>query len=148
MLKTSVSLPLEFAVLWKFNQKKIMKSAIRILRIHLRQGKVRRGVTRRYNHEFGEFSIITTRFTAAEYDALHFVAASLRVSVSWLIYTLIQLWRKEIRRSQHTKFIANYDLNLCIWHPKAGVCTESLLFWPKAQFDLDSTSRLHMPILR
>ena len=147
MLKTSVSLPLEYAILWKFNQKKIIKSTIRILRIHLRQGKLRRGVTRGYNHESGKFTIVTTRFTEAQYDALHFVAAALRVSVSWLIYTLIQLWRKEIRRVQPIKHVANYDLNLCIWHPNASVCTESLLFWPKVQSNLHSTSRRQLPIL-
>ena len=147
MLKTSVSLPLQCAFLWKYNQRKIMKSTIRILRIHLRRGTVRRGVTRRYNREGTEFAIVTTCFTAAEYDALHFIAASLRVSVSWLIYTLIKLWRKAPRRSLPNKYVTNYDLNLCIWHPKAGVLTESLLFWDKPQCDLHSTSHRQLPIL-
>ena len=147
MLKTSVSLPLEYAVLWKCNQRRIMKSTIRILRLHLRRGTIRRGVTRTYNCERSQFAVVTTRFTAAEYDALHFIAASLRVSVSWLIYTLIKLWRKGARRSLPNRYVTNYDLNLCIWHPKGGVLTESLLFWDKAQFDLHSTSRRQLPIL-
>lgn len=147
MLKTSVSLPLEYAVLWKYNQRRIMKSTIRILRIHLRRGTIRRGVTRRYNCERAQFAVVTTRFTTAEYDALHFIAASLRVSVSWLVYTLIKLWRKDARRRLPNKYVTNYDLNLCIWHPKAGVLTESLLFWNKPEFDLHSTSRRQLPIL-
>ena len=147
MLKTSVSLPLEYAMLWQHNQRKIMKSTIRILRIHLRRGAVRRGVTRAYNDQRGEFRVITTHFTEAEYDALHFVAAAMRVSVSWLVYTLIKLWRKEIRRGKATEYIANYELNLCAWQPHGAACSESLLLFPKPAYDLHSTSSMQVPIL-
>ncbi len=112
-----------------------MKFAIRILRIAMRNNMVRRGVGRSYNRIGGEFRIVTARFSAAEYDALHFVAASLRVSVSSLVYQIIRLWKKPSRRNQENTHVTNYDLNLCIWNASAGVITESLLFWKKIRLE-------------
>jgi hypothetical protein len=131
MLVTSVSLPGNFAAIWRANQRDVLRMAIRLLRLELHKSQVQRGVKRAYNRLGGDFEIVTTRFSAAEYDALHFVAASLRVSVSWLVYRMILLWQKKSRRYQPNQFVTNYELNLCIWNRNAGVCTEFLLFWPK-----------------
>ena len=131
MIKTSMSLPATVARLWRLHQKSIRKVCIRTLRIHMRQGKVARGVTRRYNRSNENFVRITARFTAAEYDALHFVAAATRVSVSWIVFTLIQLWAKPCRRDRENRYFAQHDLNICEWRNYAGVITEYLLFHPK-----------------
>ena len=98
----------------------------------MRKNPVRRGVTRKYNRVSGERSIITTRFTPAEYDALHFVAAALRISVSLLIYRLILMWQKSHRRHRSSNYVTNYDINITIWQQNAGIITESLMMWPKA----------------
>lgn len=131
MLTTSVSLPVRVARLWQKNQRQVMKFAIRLMRLTMRQKPVRRGVKRTYNREVGEFQIVTTRFTEAEYDALHFVASSLRVSVSSLIYRMILLWTKPNRRYTHNRYVTNYDAFVCNWSQFAGVVTESLFFYPK-----------------
>lgn len=127
-LVTSVSLPAEAAAFWRARRVEIMRYAERFLRIQMRHS-VRRAVTRRYNHEGESFTIVTTRFSAAEYDTLHFVAASLRVSVSSLIYGLIKLWLKPSRRALRRFFATNYDCPPQKWDPEAGFVEESLIFW-------------------
>jgi len=117
-----------------------MRLALRNLRVQMRKNPVRRGVTRKYNRVPGERNIVTTRFTAAEYDALHFVAAALRISVSLLIYHLIIMWRKSARRRKKSKHVTNYDVQVTIWHPNAGIVTESLMVWPRIA-DADFTLR-------
>lgn len=131
MLTTSVSLPENEAVLWKKRQRSILRLAVRSLRVQLRGKAVRRGVKRSYNRVPGEFLVVTTRFTEAEYDTLHMAAASMRVSVSWLVYQLILLWKKPARRNRPNTHVTNYDLHLCIWSPNAAILTESLFFHPK-----------------
>lgn len=131
MLTTSVSLPVDFARVWRRRQRAIMRLAIRTLRVEMRKVPVRRGVKRRYNRQGGEFEIVTTRFTEAEYDTLHFAAAAMRVSVSWLVYCMIKMWRKRSRRRPVNMHVTNYELNLCAWGQKAGILTESLHFYRK-----------------
>ena len=82
--------------------------------------------------------------TEAEYDTLHFVAATLRVSVSSLIFLMIQLWHKKARRKVWSKFLTNYEVYECKWNEFAGVLTEALLFYPKTR--LTNTSRISKPI--
>jgi hypothetical protein len=144
MLTTSISLPLSVAQLWRRNQRAIMKIAIRTFRLQMRRNGVRRGVKRAYNRQAEDYSIVTTRFTEAEYDALHFVAASLRVSVSWLIYRMILVWQKPARRVN--QYVTNYDINICIWHQNAGVCTESLLFWKKNPYNANISTVPVIPL--
>lgn len=131
MLTTSVSLPVGVARLWQKNHRQVMKFAIRLMRLTMRQKRVRRGVKRTYNRTTGEFQIVTTRFTEAEYDTLHFAASSLRVSVSSLIYRMILLWNKPSRRYTQNRHVTNYDAFVCNWSQFASVVTESLFFYPK-----------------
>lgn len=130
-ITTSVCLPRHISKLWRRKQRRIMRIALRSLRIQIRRNPVRRGVTRRYNRLSEPTQIVTTRFRPSEYDALHFVAASLRVSVSLLVYLMILLWRKPARRRRRNLHVTNHDLNVTIWNRQAGVLTESLLMWPK-----------------
>ncbi|MBL8032678.1 MAG: hypothetical protein JNJ69_03185 [Leptospiraceae bacterium] len=127
-LTTSVSLPVGFQDYWRCNRNEIMQFAERYLRICMRNN-LRRAVTRTYNRGKGEYRIVTTRFAAAEYDTLHYVAASLRVSVSSLIYGLILLWLKPVRRTSRYSFATNYSCNMIKWDPEAGLVEESLIFW-------------------
>ena len=92
---------------------------------------VRRGVKRRYNRQQGEFHVLTTRFTPAEYDTLHCAAAAMRVSVSWLVYRMIKLWLKPARRLRANTHVTNYECDALKWNESVGVITECLLFWPK-----------------
>jgi len=131
MLTTSVSLPVDFTRVWRRRQRAIMRFAIRTLRVQMRNAPVRRGVKRRYNRQGGAFGIVTTRFTEAEYDTLHFAAAAMRVSVSWLVYCMIKMWMKRSRRRHAHKYVTNYELNLCAWGQNAGILTESLHFYRK-----------------
>ncbi len=105
-----------------------MAFAERFLRIQMR-GEMRRSVTRTYNREPGPFKIVTTRFSAAEYDTLHYVASSMRVSVSSLIYGIIRLWLKPSRRAIRRFIASNYDCEMVKWDPEAGFTQENLLFW-------------------
>lgn len=131
MLTTSVSLPSGVAQLWRDHQRAIMKMAIRMLRVQMHKHPVRRGVTRLYNHSGSQCAIVTTRFTEAEYDVLHFAAAAMRVSVSWLIYWTILFWKKPSRRNRENPFVINYEIFPCNWGKNAGVYTETLFFWHK-----------------
>jgi hypothetical protein len=97
----------------------------------MRQNGVRRGVKRRYNRAPGEYLVVTTRFTEAEYDTLHAAAAAMRVSVSWLVYVMILLWQKPARRARCTTHLTNYELDCLKWNENVGVITESLYIWPK-----------------
>lgn len=127
-LTTSISLPAGFQHYWRDKHMEIMQIAERYLRVCMRN-ELRRGVTRRYNRGMGEYKIVTTRFTAAEYDTLHYVAASLRVSVSALIYGLIRLWLKPARRARNHNIMTNYECELIKWDPEAGLVQENLIFW-------------------
>ncbi len=130
MLVTSVSLPEYHAAVWRHNQGAVMRMAVRMLRVTMRHNTVRRGVKRRYNRQPGDFEIVTTRFTEVEYDTLHFAASAMRVSVSWLVYTMILLWLKPSRRLRHCGFTTNYNLDCLKWNERVGVISESLYFWP------------------
>lgn len=131
MLVTSVSISQDNALVWRKHHRAIMRSAIRTLRVQMRINGVERGVTRRYNRANSRMEIVTTRFTEAEYDTLHFVAASLRVSVSLLVTQMIQMWLKLARRNRPSRYVTNYEHFTCNWSENAGVLTESLFFYPK-----------------
>lgn len=134
MLTTSVSLPKELAPLWRRRQRQVMQMAIRMLRLTMHRNGVRRGVKRRYNRQPGEFLVVTTRFTQAEYDTLHCAAAAMRVSVSWLVFRMILLWQKPSRRLRGNTHVTNYDCDTLKWCANAGAITETLFFWRKFPF--------------
>jgi hypothetical protein len=128
LLVTSVSLPDEFADLWKKNRSQILRFSARYLRLCMRQ-PMRRGVARRYNRGEGACVAVTTRFTDEQYDTLHSVAAALRVSVSALIFGLIQLWLKPARRHSTWVVESNYQLWNHCWRPFGAIIEENLMFW-------------------
>ncbi len=128
-LVTSVSLPKKEAEQWRGKRAEIMQFSERYLRIQMRH-EIRRAVTRKYNRQKDvEFTVVTTRFLPTEYDTLHFVAASLRVSVSLLIYGLIRLWEKPSRRALRRFFSINYSMDSMEWTPEAGFVEEIITFW-------------------
>lgn len=131
MLTTSVSLPVAFASLWRKKRGEMMRLATRMLRIQFSQLQVRRGVTRRYNRIPGDFVIVTTRFTAAEYDTLHSAASAFRVSVSWLVCQIIQMWMKPSRRKQENPFVTNYVFIPCSSGRNALIFNEYTLTYRK-----------------
>ena len=131
MLITSVSLPKGAATVWRRRQRQVMRVAVRMLRLTMRQNGVRRGVKRRYNRQPGEYLVVTTRFSQAEYDTLHAAAAAMRVSVSWLVYRMILLWQKPARRKRLATHLTNYEFDCLKWNENAGIVTESLFIWPK-----------------
>jgi len=131
MLVTSVSLPKSAAKIWRQRQRRVMRVAIRVLRLTMRQNGVRRGVKRRYNRHGEEFEIVTTRFTEAEYDTLHAAAAAMRVSVSWLVFLMILLWKKPARRNRFNTHLTNYEFDCLKWNHRVGIITESIFLWPK-----------------
>lgn len=131
-LITSISLPEAAALVWRSRKSEILSFGVRYLRIQMRN-QLRREVTRTYNRRPSEkFVITTTRFTTAEYDTFHYIAAVLRVSVSFLIYGLIQLWQKPSRRAMRRYFCSNYSATTTKWDPEAGFLEEFLTFWSGA----------------
>ena len=137
MLTTSISIPRQFAPLWRRQHRRMMKTGIQALRLEVQKGKVRRGVKRQYNGEQGEYAIVTTRFTESEYDALHFIAATARVSVSLLIFRLIKFWLTP--EGQTTKmFVTNYQINNVLWTEDRAIITESLSFHDKSPPDTET----------
>lgn len=128
MLTTSVSLPANEAAIWRTSQGEVMRLAIRTLRLTMFTNGVRRGQKRRYNRQQEKFHVLTTRFTAAEYDTLHCAAAAMRVSVSWLVYRMIKLWLKPTRRLRGNTHVSYYECDTLKWNENAGVITECLLF--------------------
>lgn len=133
MLTTSVSLPKLEAHTWRRHRRAIMAMAIRTLRLTMRTTGVRRGVKRHYNRQEGDFRIVTTRFTEAEYDTLHCAAAAMRVSVSWLVFQMIRLWLKPSRRHRGNRHVTNYYFDCLKWNSNAGVVSESIFIWPKSR---------------
>ena len=133
MLTTSVSLPITFASLWRVRQHEVMRLATRTLRIQFSRQPLRRGVTRMYNRAAEDFSIVTTRFTEAEYDTLHSAAAAFRVSVSWLVCCIIQMWLKPSRRKQGNPFLTNYIFVPQESDKNAMIFTESTLIFRREQ---------------
>lgn len=137
---TSISLPAGAALMWRGRKKEILQYGARYLRLQMRN-QLRREIARTYNRKPGEnFVITTTRFTAAEYDTFHYIAAALRVSVSFLIYGLIQLWKKPARRAIRRYFCSNYSATTTKWDPEAGFVEEYLTFWSSDMFEF------HMPL--
>lgn len=143
LLVTSVSIPLAFAGAWQRHQRQIMRLALRSLRLEIRQRGPRRGVRRSYNRLGQDFAVVTTRFSPAEYDTLHYAASLFRVSVSLLIYRMILLWLKPARRNRNP-FVTNYELDICVCMPNAVATSESLLFWRKSDFEKQATPLLNL----
>ncbi|MBS0618622.1 MAG: hypothetical protein JSR44_10570 [Spirochaetes bacterium] len=131
MITTSVSLPGHAAHLWQTQHRAIMRMAVRTLRLSMHRLPPRRGTARLYNRSDVGMQIVCTRFTEAEHDALTFVAYSLRVSVSYLVYWMIMLWLKPARRQRQSAILANYEPFLTNWGKSCGIYTESLIFYPR-----------------
>ncbi len=142
MLITSVSLPIALASLWRSRQHEMMRLLPRILRIQFAKMAFRRGVTRRYNRIAGEFAVVTTRFTEAEYDTLHSAAAAFRVSVSWLVSQIIQFWLKPSRRKQDNPFVTNYSFRPEFSDRNALVFSEGTLITRQSQRDKPNTGKI------
>ncbi len=128
MIVTSVSMSKSMAVHWRQHQKEILFLGQRCLRILMRTNYSQRGVARRYNRSLADRRVVTTRFSPAEYDALHYVAATLRVSVSSIITLMIAFWLKPARRSHPFAYATNYWLEEGIWCPFAGATEENIQF--------------------
>ena len=128
MIVTSVSMSKTMAVHWRQHQKEILFLGQRCLRILMRTNYSQRGVARRYNRSLADRRVVTTRFSPAEYDALHYVAATLRVSVSSIITLMIAFWLKPARRSHPFAYATNYWLEEGIWCPFAGATEENIQF--------------------
>ena len=128
MLKTSISLPKDSVTAWRENHWAIMRMYARFLRVVERKNKFRRKVTRQYNWGNGHCAIVKVRFTPKEYDSLHTVAAGIRVSVSYLIYDLIQFWEKASKK--YTKFVVggNYAPRVLEWSKRRVNFEEKLSF--------------------
>lgn len=131
MIITSVSLPGDVGKAWQRNKASIMRYAIRCLRIALRERGVRRGCSRLYNRSHLRSVRVTTRFSDAEYDSLHLAAATMRVSVSLIIFKCILIWQKRQHQNLKLRLISNYELNLTLCGRNGIVVSENLLFWPK-----------------
>ena len=127
MITTSVSLPIEYAIIWRQQRVAVMHCACRALRLAMRQGSIRREVARQYNRCDAEFQIVTTRFTSAEYDTLHYVASALRISVSLLVCWIIKMYLKPARRKN--SFLTNYAYLPVSWGQNGGILTEILIFY-------------------
>ena len=115
MLKTSISLPTEIIPTWLANRWAIMRMYARFLRIVERKKKFRRKVTRQYNRGNGHCGIVKVGFTTKEYDSLHTMAAGIRVSVSYLIYDLIQFWKKASKKNAKFVVGGNYMPRVLEW---------------------------------
>lgn len=130
MLVTSVSLPLAVARTWRRRQRRILRLVPLALASEAKRSRLRRGVKRSYNRGLGAFAIVTTRFSAEQYDTLHAAAAAMRVSVSWLIYQLILVW-KGLRRHRTVRIRpTNYELILHAWGRNLLAYTEKIHFGP------------------
>ncbi len=127
-ITTSVSLSKSMATHWRQHRKEILFLGQRCLRILLRTNYSRRGVARLYNRQLVDKCIVTTRFSAAEYDALHYVASTLRLSVSSIVSMMIAFWLKPSRRSHPFAYATNYWLEEGIWGPFAGTTEEFIQF--------------------
>lgn len=114
MIITSVSLPSDVGKIWQKNKKSVMRYAILCLRMALRERGIRRSCSRLYNRNHLRSVRVTTRFSDAEYDSLHFAAATMRVSVSLIIFKCILLWKKRQHRNHRSEAISNYELNLSL----------------------------------
>jgi hypothetical protein len=130
MLITSVSLPATVARVWRRRQRRILRLVPVALAQQAKRSKVRRGVKRSYNRGRGEYAIVTTQFSAEQYDTLHAAAAALRVSVSWLVYQLILLWKGMRGRRKSCIPSNNYELVLHEWSRSAICYTEKIHLGP------------------
>ncbi|MBV6492953.1 MAG: hypothetical protein LDLANPLL_00959 [Turneriella sp.] len=128
MLKTSISLPKDTVKTWVTNHWAIMRMYARFLRVVERKRKFRREVTRQYNWGNGRCVIVKVRFTPKEYDSLHMVAAGARVSVSYLIYYLIQFWERMSKKSAKFVVGGNYAPKVLEWSKKRVNFEEKLTF--------------------
>ena len=97
----------------------------------MRNSQIRRNMTRQYNSRVGNYVIVTTRLTPAEYDTLHFVAYSQRISVSLLVSKIIAMWLKRDPNLQTGGMISNYEIFPSTWQGGGGIVTEALLFYDK-----------------
>ena len=127
MIVTSISLPEFRAAVWRRNKSKILQFAGAFLQAQSADG-IKRGVTRRYNRGASNYLIVTVRFSEQEYDAFHCVAAALRISVSALIYELIQMWQNSKPASLPFKILTNYHIRIPLWNEVTRVIEERLVF--------------------
>lgn len=128
MLTTSVSLPAKAASVWRRRQRRILRLVPVVLAQQAKGSKLRRGVKRSYNRGRGKYAIVTTQFSAEQYDTLHAAAAAMRVSVSWLIYQLIILWKGLRGQSTVRMRPTNYELVMHEWSQNTLSLTEIIHF--------------------
>ena len=105
-----------------------MRYALHTYRAQMRKNAVKRGVTRKYNRTGEHSVIVTVRLTQTEYDALHFVAASVRISVSLLVYLIITNWRRWRNSKRKPQVCLIYSYQVPQWNSAGGTITESLTF--------------------
>ncbi|HRP69137.1 MAG TPA: hypothetical protein PLY93_06365 [Turneriella sp.] len=128
MLKTSISLPQKSIPTWAKNHRAIMRIYSRFLRVVVRKTKFRRGVKRLYNKTNGRCAIMKVKFTPHQYDSLHTVAAGIRVSVSFLIFYLIQFWEKASQKNTYFLVADNYAPQVLEWSKTRVPFQEKITF--------------------
>ena len=124
-ITTSMSLPASLVAIWRRNRAQILRLTGGLLQQASRRHP-RRSVARMYNRGMGAMEIVTARFSAEEYDSLHYLAATLRVSVSLLVFELIQFWLNSGEKPKRKLPLTNYSYSIREWGPTRLIFTEIL----------------------
>lgn len=87
-IKTSICLPVKVLVVYRAYYRAVYRRSERMLAF-ASAASPRRDKARSYNRSKDEFTIVQVYWPLEVYNKLHAVAAALRVSVSYLVYSML-----------------------------------------------------------
>ena len=112
-IKTSICLPVKVLAIYKKYYRALYRSSEQMFASAM-AGSPRRDKARSYNRSRDEFEIAQVYWPVEVYNKLHAVAAALRVSVSYLVYSmLMEMSSKPAKKPE--KDFSNYVMIIRSW---------------------------------
>lgn len=123
-IKTSISLPSPALADFFSNYSALRRNLPQLLKTMHRQQPTRNRL-RQYNRQHGETERVNVYWTMDEYNALHGVAAAIRVSVSFLVYQMLQLL---LQGKTFEPVFSNYSFRIKAWTASRMHTEEAITF--------------------
>lgn len=123
-IKTSISLPTPALAVFFSNYSALRRNLPQLLKTMHRQQPTRNRL-RQYNRQGCETARVNVYWTMDEYNALHGVAAAIRVSVSFLVYQMLQLLLQGITFEQ---VFSKYSFRIKTWAASQMHVEEAVTF--------------------
>lgn len=128
-IKTTVSVPVGIAKTFR-KYHSLLPEALHLLLPSALAAQPRRDRATEYNHIGTKFEIVQVYWPLEVYNKLHAVAASQRVSVSYLVYRLFMFLLEGIT-TKPTQNFSNYVISFREWSPEAIHFEEGIYYYSR-----------------